>query len=95
MTDAAVTGVAYLKNECRTANVLSSENEMKLTRHAKKQAQRRGIRSEALDLIVEHGEDYGAGDGCQLYRISRGEMKFIGRLVTPHPQDDRRHAQQQ
>lgn len=50
---------------------------MKLTRHAKQQAQRRGIRSEALELIMEHGEDHGAGDGCQLYRIPRGQMKFI------------------
>ena len=52
---------------------------MKLTKHAQKQAQRRGIDTKLIDFIVSHGAETHAGDGCRYYRISRHEMSAVRR----------------
>lgn len=56
---------------------------MKLTKHARKQAQRRGIATDAIDLILSYGEDTNAGHGCRLLRIPRRELPFVGSECPP------------
>lgn len=56
---------------------------MKLTKHAKKQARRRGIDADAIDLILSYGEDAKAGHGCSLMRISRRELPFVESECPP------------
>ena len=56
---------------------------MKLTKHAKKQAQRRGIETDAIDLILSYGEDAQAGHGCSLMRIPRRELPFMKSECPP------------
>jgi len=57
---------------------------MQLTSHAVKQAQRRGINADLIDCIFQYGEEYKAGGGCSLYRISAKEQRF---LKSENPQD--------
>lgn len=50
---------------------------MQLTSHAGKQARRRGINADLIDCIFQYGEEYKAGGGCSLYRISAKEQRFL------------------
>src|SRR5262245_34575231 len=50
---------------------------MKLTRHAQKQAQRRAIDTEVIELVISYGEEFKAGDGCRFYRLPLSEMRFL------------------
>lgn len=56
---------------------------MKLTKHAMKQAQRRGITSEVIELVMEYGNDVQAGHGCRLFRIPRREIRFVESECPP------------
>lgn len=56
---------------------------MKLTNHARKQAQRRGIDAEALDLVLSFGEDAKAGRGCRLYRLPQKEIRYLAEECPP------------
>ena len=56
---------------------------MKFTKHAKKQAQRRGIDSELIELIVGFGADFKAGDGTRFYRLPVSEMRFLRHECPP------------
>jgi len=50
---------------------------MKWSKHAMRQAQRRAIGPEVIDLVVTYGEEFKAGDGCRLYRLPLSEMRFL------------------
>ena len=50
---------------------------MKLTKHAMKQAQRRGIEPEAIDLVLSYGEDIQAARGCRIYRLPYRELQYL------------------
>lgn len=56
---------------------------MKFTKHAKKQAQRRGINRELVELIVSYGADVKAGAGTRLYRLPLSEMRFLRHECSP------------
>jgi len=56
---------------------------MKLTRHAKRQAQRRGIETGAIDLMLSHGEDIQAKGGCRIYRLPYKELRYLEEECPP------------
>lgn len=56
---------------------------MKLTKHAMRQAQRRGIASEAIELVMAYGDEVQAGHGCRLFRISSREIRFVESEFPP------------
>lgn len=50
---------------------------MELTIHAAKQARRRGVNAGLMDFIIQNGEEYKAGGGCSLHRITAKEQRFL------------------
>jgi hypothetical protein len=56
---------------------------MKISKHARKQAQRRGIGSTEVNLVMAYGDSVSAGRGCQLCRISRQELNYLAGECPP------------
>ena len=50
---------------------------MKLTAHAVKQAQRRGINSQLAFFVEQYGDEFKGGGGCSLYRMSSLEQRYL------------------
>lgn len=56
---------------------------MPYTKHARRQAQRRGIDDEVVELTLAHGEASRAGSDCHLYHIPRRVLKSLQADVPP------------
>ena len=56
---------------------------MKTTKHASRQAQKRGIEDKLSELVLEYGDDFKAGRNCRIFRISRTEAKFLKTECPP------------
>ena len=56
---------------------------MKLTKHARRQAQRRGIEIGAIDLVISLGEEIRAGGGRHIYRLPYRELEYLAEECPP------------
>ena len=56
---------------------------MKITKHASRQAQRRGIKQELLELVVAYGDEFKGRQHARIYRVSRKEAQFIKAECPP------------
>lgn len=56
---------------------------MKFTKHATKQAQRRGIREDLVDFVVGHGKEIKARSGARMYRVRRADLEFLRHECPP------------
>jgi hypothetical protein len=55
-----------------------NDNEARITHHAERRAQQRGIRSRHRDLVFEYGDrEKPAGNGCYRLSLSYGQLRWI------------------
>lgn len=56
---------------------------MKLTKHARRQAQRRGISEELVELVIAYGDEIKGARSARLYRLPLKEMRFLAEECPP------------
>lgn len=66
---------------------------MVLTKHAAKQAQRRGVNSDWIDCVLQYGDEFKGGGGCSLFRISAKEQRFLRSEIPAEWRRVRDHSQ--
>ena len=65
------------------SNAKKTRVAMKFTKHAKKQAQRRGIDNNEINLLLSYGEDIRARHGRRLIRVPHREMQYLAKECSP------------